>query len=52
MSVHGRDGFLTAAERDKPYILLNLVALVQKKLFSKYSKRRLTHNQPPSQAEA
>lgn len=33
MSVHGRDGFLTAAERDKPYILFNLVALVQKNDF-------------------
>lgn len=32
MSVHGRDGFLKAAELDKPYILLNLVALVQKKM--------------------
>ncbi len=33
MSVHGRDGFLTAAERDKPYILFNLVDLVQKSDF-------------------
>ena len=33
MSVHGRDGFLKAAERDKPYILFNLVDLVQKNDF-------------------
>ena len=31
--MHGRDGFLTVAECDNPYILLNSVALVQKNDF-------------------